>query len=307
MIRYVESGDINREKWDDCIRLSASPAIFVYSWFLDTVSVNWAALVLNDYEAVFPFAYNKKYGISYIYQPFFTRYFGVYSKNGMPSANLLMQFLNKIPSSFSYINLCLNSSQIVGFKHYFIKQRRYQVMDLIGSYEELKKRYSDNTRRNIKKAVKADLKIVKEISPLQIVTIFRKTKGDELNAFGEADYNRLSSLMHNCLKNNCGETIAVYDRDELCAAAFFMHSDNRFVFLKSGVTEQGRMNGAMHFLVDNFINQYSNSNKTLDFGGSSVESVARFYKSFGAQDYVYLQLENKRISKLIRWIKSFKF
>ncbi|HSH65976.1 MAG TPA: hypothetical protein VLB84_09305 [Bacteroidia bacterium] len=306
MIRYVKSSDISKEKWDECIRLSTDPSIFVYSWYLDSVCVNWGALILNDYDAVFPFAFNKKYGISYIYQPFFTRYFGIYSKKVIPD-DLLIQFLNNIPLSFSYINLCLNSSEMFSYKQYFIGQKNYQVLDLKSPYEKLKKEFSDNTRRNIKKAVKANLKIKKDISPNQIVSIFRETKGNELNTFSDADYNRLNTLMENCLKMGLGETIAVYDSDFLCAAAFFMYSDNRFVFLKSGVTEQGKMKGAMHFLIDNFIKEYSNMNKMLDFGGSSVESVARFYKSFGAKDYVYLQLENKKISKLVRWIKSFKF
>ena len=86
-----------------------------------------------------------------------------------------------------------------------------------------------------------------------------------------------------------------------------MYSDKRFVFLKSGVRDEGKAKGAMHFLMDSFIRKYAGEKKVLDFGGSSVESVARFYKSFGALDYVYLQIEKKSIFKLIKWIKSLKF
>ncbi|MGZ4117920.1 MAG: hypothetical protein ACXVPY_10580, partial [Bacteroidia bacterium] len=91
MIKFIEHKNIDKQKWDACIQSSSSECIFVYSWYLDIVSDNWAALVLNDYEAVFPIASKSKYKINYIYQPFFTRYFGLYSKNKI-SEKLINEF-----------------------------------------------------------------------------------------------------------------------------------------------------------------------------------------------------------------------
>lgn len=80
MIQFVEYKNIDKDKWDDCINKCTHPSIFVYSWYLDIVSEsNWCALISNDYEAVFPFVTKSKYGYKYLFQPFFTRYFGVYS------------------------------------------------------------------------------------------------------------------------------------------------------------------------------------------------------------------------------------
>jgi hypothetical protein len=281
------------------------PSIFVYSWYLDAVCANWGALILNDYEVVFPFAFNKKWHIMYIFQPFFTRYFGFYSSI-ICSGELKQQFFKTIPSSFKYVKLCLNSSEEQTIENYVTEQRKYQALDLNYSYEELKKDFSENTRRNIKKAIKANLGI-RKISPEAVVKLFRETKGEDLNAFHSEDYKRLNVLMKSCMDRNNGETIAVYEQDNLVAAAFFMYSDERFVFLKSGVTDEGKAKGAMHFLMDSFIQAHSKEKKILDFGGSSVESVARFYRSFGAVDYVYLQIEKKSVFKLIKWIKSLKF
>lgn len=305
MIRYLNSHEIDKGKWDACIHSSTSPSIFVYSWYLDAVCANWGALVLNDYETVFPFAFNRKWQISYIYQPFFTRYFGFYSRE-QHSAEIRKQFLEAIPSKFKDVKLCLNSSEETVPEHYVKEQRRYQALDLAVTYEELKKKFSENTKRNIKKAVKANLEIRYAIPHETVVNLFRVTKGEELSTFNDMDYKRLNELMKNCLDRKCGETIAVYEQGNLNAAAFFMYSDGSFVFLKSGVTEEGRAKGAMHFLMDAFIQRYAGEKKTLDFGGSSVESVARFYKSFGAIDCVYLQIEKNSIFKLIKWVKSLK-
>jgi hypothetical protein len=305
MIRYFSSNEIDKKKWDDCIHNSLNPSIFVYSWYLDVVCMNWGALILNDYEMVFPFAFNRKWRIRYIYQPFFTRYFGFYSSKPC-SCELKQQFLNAIPSFFRDVKLCLNSDKENLPENFTGKQRMYQVLDLARPFEELKKNFSDNTKRNIKKAIKANLEIRHNIPSETIVKLFRETKGEELDTFENADYLRLNRLMETCLDRNCGETIAVYEKGKLCAAAFFMFCDGRFVFLKSGVTNLGKMKGAMHFLIASFIEAHAGNKKVLDFGGSSVESVARFYRSFGAIDCVYLQVEKNSIFKLIRRIKSFK-
>ena len=306
MIQYIHNSELNKEKWDACIRSSQEPSIFFFFWYMDAVCVNWGALVLNDYEAVFPFAFNKKFNIHYIYQPYFTRYFGIYSKE-LVSTGLIEQFLGSIPSFFKYVKICLNASKNHFFEGYSTEERKYQALDLNYPFEELKRNFSENTKRNVKKAVKANLRVEWNIAPLRIVELFRTTKGEELNTFGEEDYIRLNRLMIDCLENKSGETIAVYDEKELCAAAFFMYSDKRFVYLKSGVTDQGRGKGAMHLLINDFIQKHSQKENILDFGGSSVESVARFYKSFGAGDCVCLQLEKNNLFKLIKCIKSFKF
>ncbi len=308
MIIYKDSSEINKEKWDAAIHSSLDPAIYAYSWYLDTVCVKWGALIQDDYAAVFPLAFNKKYGISYIYQPNFTRYFGVFSKQ-VCSKELIDQFLNAIPIAFKYVNLNLNFTAISHFKDYSSEKKIYQMLLLNSDYGIISKQYSDNTKRNIKKARKANLKISETVSPYQIVKLFRDTKGEQLHTLTEADYMRLKNLMENAFKGNNGKMVAVYKEDQLYAAAFFLYSDKRFVFLKSGVTEEGRTSGAMHFLMDHFIRMHSNKADILDFGGSSVESVARFYRSFGASDCVYLQLEKKRFFKLLKimkWIKSFK-
>ena len=145
-----------------------------------------------------------------------------------------------------------------------------------------------------------------DIEPEKIVNLFRTTKGDELEVFKIENYKILIKLMHVCLEKKKGQSFGVYDEDKLCAAAFFMFSNNRFVFLKSGITDEGKAKGAMHLLFDYFIRENSNKSYVLDFGGSSVENVARFYKNFGAKDCVYLQLKKNNLPKLVQWVKSLK-
>jgi hypothetical protein len=305
MIIFIEQKDINKKKWDACIGNCSNPAIFVYSWYLDIVCNGWSALVLDDYEAVFPIAPKSKYKIHYLYQPFFTRYFGVFSKSKI-TVKLTTEFFNAIPEKYKYIEFCLQEGTPFQSDTFEYRERKFQGLDLNQDFTTLQKQFSENSKRNVKKAIKAGLKIRPDISPEKIVNLFKITKGNELEIFNPDDYKILIALMHKCNDLNKGQSIAVYDGNELCAAAFFMFSDNRFTFLKSGVTDEGKAKGAMHLLFDYFIKENSEKKYYLDFGGSSVDNVARFYKNFGAKDCVYLQVKRNNLPKLVQWVKSLK-
>lgn len=304
MIKHIENKNIDKKKWDALIDKSPDSCIFVYSWYLDIVCENWSALVLNDYEAVFPIASKSKYKINYLYQPFFTRYFGAFSKTGTTN-KLTADFLKAIPEKYKYIEFCLHETNKFDLPDYSKTERKYQLLDLNASYQVLNKGYSENAKRSIKKAIKAGFVIKHAVAPEIIVDLFKSTKGQELEVFKAKDYEILLKLMRLLVRQDKAKTLAVHDKeDKLCATGFFMKSKDRFIFLKSGVTDHGKVNGAMHFLFDNFIQQYAGTKNILDFGGSSVETVARFYKNFGAKDCVYLQLKKNSLSRIIKWISN---
>ncbi|MGZ5305017.1 MAG: hypothetical protein ACXWDO_12940, partial [Bacteroidia bacterium] len=106
MIKFTEYKNIDKKKWDACINSSPDACIFVYSWYLDAVCETWSALILNDYEAVFPLASKSKYRIHYLYQPFFARYFGVFSKSKTTDKQTV-DFFNAIPEKYKYIDFCI--------------------------------------------------------------------------------------------------------------------------------------------------------------------------------------------------------
>src|SRR5258705_11018399 len=97
-IQYLAHKDIDKNKWDRCIDSAGNGLIYAYSFYLDCMAMNWDALVLNDYEAVMPLTWKKKYGIHYLYQPFLTAQLGLFGNQINP--NLFEIFLNAIPDKF---------------------------------------------------------------------------------------------------------------------------------------------------------------------------------------------------------------
>ena len=56
-IKYLQNSEIDRKKWDRCIATSLQQLPYAYSWYLDAAAENWDAIVINNYEAVFPLPY----------------------------------------------------------------------------------------------------------------------------------------------------------------------------------------------------------------------------------------------------------
>ena len=78
-IKYIHREHLDEEKYNQCIATSLQSKIYAFSWYLDIVCDNWDVLVLDDYEAVMPIPWRKKYGIKYVYPPFWVLQLGVFS------------------------------------------------------------------------------------------------------------------------------------------------------------------------------------------------------------------------------------
>ena len=59
----------------------------------------------------------------------------------------------------------------------------------------------------------------------------------------------------------------------------------------------------MSLLIDSFIKEHSREDNILDFEGSMDVNLARFYKSFGSKEVVYLQILKNNLPVIIRWLK----
>ena len=90
--------------------------------------------------------------------------------------------------------------------------------------------------------------------------------------------------------------------NEIVAASFILKSKNRLIYRTGTSNRKGKDLKAMFFLVESVLKQYDNKEYILDFEGSEIEGVARFYKGFGAQDqpYYYYKKYNNRLLKIVK-------
>jgi hypothetical protein len=299
-IRYLERDDIDTAKWNKCVANSVNGIVYAYTWYLDIVAENWAGLVADDYRAVFPIPYNKKYGIGYVYQPFFSQQLGLFSVDPI-SKNLVNEFLKKIPKGFKYIAISLNTFLKADLPNCKVTPRTTYHLDLISPYPVLSSHYSTNTQRNISKSIAYNITVVRGLSAFQLIELKRENPAVRLK---QKHYDILKQLITQSVGNGVGELYGAYtSHNQLCAGALFLKSNGKVIYLLASTSEEGRDQRAMFALVDHYIKQNSESNLVFDFEGSSIPSVARFYSGFGASPCEYNHIV---INRLPWFLKLFK-
>jgi hypothetical protein len=295
VVKHYTNEQIDRKRWDDCIDTAFNGCVYGYSWYLDIVCPGWEALVEDDYQSVFPLPFSQKLYIGYSMQPYFTQQLGVFSKTGLTADNVA-DFLSKIPDRFRFVDLNLNSFNKVIVGPWQVFPMVNYELDLIGDYERLKVDYSQNLKRNLKKATENGLTISKNIKPDEVVKLFRNSKGRQFRNLGDIQYSLLLRLVYPCIHKGMAQVWGAFDHhNELCAAVIWLFSHQKAVFLFSGLSEQGRNNGSMSFLIDTFIREHAGMQLTLDFEGSNDEGLARFYAGFGSKKTSYNRIVINRL------------
>src|SRR5215204_4504300 len=218
-IKYLEHKEIDNPKWDACIEQAANGLIYGYSFYLDAMAKHWDALVLNDYEAVMPLTWNKKYGFYYLYQPAFTASLGVFGRN--LNEKLINNFINSIPAKFKLIEISLNAGNIIGDSKTFSLLRSNYILHLNKPYEELYKTYRDNHKRNINKAFQSGCSVSKEI-PVDEIIQLNKEQLQHIDGTKSGDYPSFKNLYEFLKNKGQAKTYAIIDpKNKILASAVF--------------------------------------------------------------------------------------
>jgi len=301
-ISYVTYQDINKKKWDDCIDRAANGLVYAYSFYLDTMAQHWDALVLNDYEAVMPLTWNKKYSIHYLYQPPFTACLGIFGNQ--LSAATINDFLKAIPAKFKYWDIYFNPGNFFKLPDFTLYERMNYVLPLDNNYEHIYSGYKDNIKRNIKKSEQLGLLINKNI-PAGGVIALAKEQSQHFAGIAAEDYKKFGVLYDLLLQKEQATTYAVHTKEgQLLASSVFFFSHGRAYYILVGNHPNGKTLGASHALINAFIKDHAGQNIKLDFEGSDISSLAFFYSSFGAVEEKYSAIRLNRLPAPIKWLKK---
>ncbi len=301
-IQYLQYNSINKKQWDQCIQNAPNGLIYAYSFYLDALSKNWDALVLDDYEIVMPLVWNKKYGFNYLYQPFFCASLGIFGKN--INADLVNDFLNAIPKKFCYWDFYLNHGNFFTIKNFSLYERTNFVLDLNKNYETIFENIRENVKRNIRKAVQSGCTVLSDIPIDEVLKLseYQSKKYSPIKPVDFANFKNLYSLLRS---NKNAITYGVYSKNNaLMASCVFFFSHNRAYYILVGNHPDGKTMGASHMLIHEFIKNNSGKSLLLDFEGSFIPSLAYFYSGFGATIEKYPGIKLNSMPFWAKWLKE---
>ncbi|TVQ42573.1 MAG: GNAT family N-acetyltransferase [Saprospirales bacterium] len=295
MVKIIKRKKLDIKAYDNAVLGSGVNTLYAESWYLDTLLGSfWAAIVFEDYQLVMPIPYSRNYRFFFqkkVMQPLFCQQLGIFGDlNKLPKSQkkLLELFQSSRPYTYQFNSSnrpFLEESQLT------FKERKNYILPLNADYEQLKKGYSTNLIRNLKKADKHNLKFITATDEETWFT-FLEIKMNQLRLNRQKRWTqRMGRLMKAAMNMGKGYFAVTKKDDEVLSMAFMMVNEKRLVYLFAVKTQEGGKMGANHFLIDQIIREGASQNKVLDFEGSDVEGVERFFKSFGAINEPYFSLE----------------
>jgi len=288
MLHYLTHKNIEKEKWDACIDMSDHSKIYALSWYLDIVCPDWDAIIEDDYLSVMPVTKRKKYGFQFLYPPVFAQQLGIFSPDEI-SHEKILKFILILKNKYKYMDIHLNNKEIKKL-NFSISPRVNCLLNIEQSYYELRNNFSDNTKRNLKN--KTTLLYSSETQPKEFLQFVSLNERKRINP---QQRQILESIVNNAFARNMGEISAVRNSlNQIIAGAFFLQYKNTFIYLYPVSSKEGKIHKAMFFLLDNFIRMHASNKEIIDFEGSNIDGIKRFYLGFGAniENYYNLTINN---------------
>ena len=168
-------------------------------------------------------------------------------------------------------------------------------------------KFNQNTKRNISKALEHKLSFV-QIPDHEILPLSEK----HLNPFlykglklSKQSIHLFNELLKAAIANKSLYSFKVIDeKHTVQAIAHFISNGKHTVYLKGINFDKEVSLGSMHLLNSSAIQFFEHTCDVFDFGGGSKESLANFYKGFGALPLHYHFLKINKLPWLIKLLKK---
>jgi len=279
MIRYISAKFIDRIKYDRCIANSRQCRVYAYSWYLDCTCENWDLLVEGDYECVMPLPIKFKYGIPYIHMPSWVQQLGLFSETNIDQSRI-NSFVKAIPLRIRWIDYQFNSGNKLNGLSSVLKKN--YLLPLHDKFDEIEKHYNKNRKRITKNSFK-DYIIDKQGSAEVFLSNYKS-----LNKSFQVPVESIEKLKCLCLAENDKVHVWNVFRDNIfIAGLIWLKDEKRITYLVPLADEKAKKLHVPTFIVNELIKDYQAQDLLLDFEGSMVKGVEKFYQSFGAKPEFY--------------------
>jgi hypothetical protein len=291
-MNFISSNELNKKKWDDLVAKNKG-AFYSKSEFLDIMSKNWGVYVNESYTKGVAICFNKIFYIKLVYPCIFSKTTEFINLNNKEAEEIIAQIKKDFSQGSIYLSEIFKTLKVVS-------NQVYQELN------EDKFNLNNQAKRMLKKAVKSG-HFVKEISINSCLELILTTLSLKINEIDRHTFSKIESLiLHLNLKN---EIIAfgIFDiNSELQGGQVFHIGDSTITYLTGACLNQSREQGGMYLCMNEAINFSFNQSKVVNFGGSNIENIRRFYTSFGGQDVTYYKHEWNNSPVWFKLIKKVK-
>ncbi len=295
-IYYLDVGEIDSQKWNDCVNASVygiPQLCYVQFEYLNAIcETQWGALILfnadnSTYKTVMPLPYRKKWGLlHYIYQPYFCQQLGVFGASTDYDIN---DFISFIPKKFMRVHLNVHAG--LGIPKKSQKRTNY----ILRAPHVPENTFNKDALKNLKKLRQHEIEYVETTDYQVVLTIYDEAWGEQSGFEWFNDYDAFSKAL-DLISSDRIYAVIVRDANtkEELGGAIFLHSgeadsaSHRLHYVCGGAVKRGREWGVVHGIIEHVCLKFPHS--IIDFEGSNIPSVAKFYQKFGPIDEPYYSI-----------------
>jgi glycosyltransferase involved in cell wall biosynthesis len=318
--KIIESNRSDKIKYREFSKKEKVP-IFSQPWWLDAVcrEDNWEVIIIEKGGNIFatmPYVTRKKYGQLIISQPILTQTLGIYFnyprnqkyyKKLSFEKEMIEKILQKLPKfakfdkSFDFKNTNLLPFYWAGFD---LKVKYTYVIESI-KIEDLEKNFETDIRRRRRKAYEAGIEVyegddIEKFYKLNEMTFVRQ--GREM----PYSFKFIENLYKNCKENNACKMFFAKDKDgTVIAGNFLIYDETTVYYLMGGIDPKYKDLGGMDVVQFESIKFALGSDRKFNFEGSMIESIEKYFRSFGAIQKPYFNI-SKTNSKILKIRQLFK-
>ena len=284
-VEEIKREAIDTDWWDQALAASPIRNPMIYSWSLDILAKQWS-IFKSDTNAI-AVAFDENFGQRRARQFPFSRQLDFLTADDQ---DVLIAAIKK---SFSEIDVGISTNQDLK------QNQRYQAIDLNADYH-----YATNAKRLLKKAAKFEIAL--NDSQEKLVCFYESGTRKKLGL--PASYSDLLEEILGAFRGrNKAFVMNASEDGKVCASIAILLDKNVAYYVLADGLESAKKEGVIYALMQAAIEEAKKRNCVrFDFGGSNVESVAQFYRKFGASDYNYSRLTQNNLPTWFRFLKKFR-
>ena len=297
-LRIISRDELDRERWENLLENSADARIYGLPKYLDILcGEDWAVVVDSAYNSGATLFPQKKFGIQYLFQPPFCQTSGIYSPEQLSAVDI-GRFIQLLKTKFHSFSVCLIQSPADFPPGIEAGLRDNYTLALTETYNDISSRYSSGLKRKLKKGFEGSIaECSEDESALSDFLNLVKQFFPPLNGSLPSSFN-IEKYIRATLQSKLARLLIAKSKDgNMVSGLLYLSWKDRLYLVLPVSSDEGRKSNAMHFVIDHLIHTNAESEITIDFEGSSIPGVARFYKSFGTELHRYHHIKKPFISE----------
>ncbi|WP_051349267.1 hypothetical protein [Chryseobacterium gregarium] len=286
MIRRLKYNDIDFEKYTRCLENSEQRKYSASKLFLDITSrKQWEILVFNDYEAVMPVPFIRKFGLKIVINPRLCQQLGIFSTKD--DIHLNDDFLNFFEKKYNIWYYPFNDQNI--FSRPLITRKNFLIYP--EEYEVVRQKYSPKRKRKLRldEEVLA-MSEIREVSMPEAYSFISENIIGAKNGYDKQEF--LKTFQNFYDSGSLGITAFLYENKIINAIA--VYHDEKTAALLGTFNDKEYMKLSGSCVVIDRVIRGNISNKIFDFEGSEIPAVEEFFRGFRPELKPYPIIRNSK-------------